>query len=149
MTPAVTVIGCDGSPLPAEAAAAIGAASLVIGARLHLGSVTIPGGAKRSELTRLHDALAEICQAPGPVAVLASGDPGFFGIVRSLRARGVLPRVIPLSRQWRWRSPGSAWTGTMHWCSQRTAGSRGRSSRRPWRIPRSRSSPSPVRPPRS
>jgi len=95
MTPAVTVIGCDGSRLPAEAAAAIDAASLVIGARRHLGSVTIPGGVKRSELTRLDDALAEICQAPGPVAVLASGDPGFFGIVRSLRARGVRPRVIP------------------------------------------------------
>jgi len=95
MTPPVTVIGCDGSPLPAEAAAAIAAASLVIGARRHLASVTIPGGAKQAELTRLDDALARICQAPGPVAVLASGDPGFFGIVRSLRARGLLPRVIP------------------------------------------------------
>jgi precorrin-6Y C5,15-methyltransferase (decarboxylating) len=27
--------------------------------------------------------------------VLASGDPGFFGIVRALRARGIEPRVIP------------------------------------------------------
>lgn len=95
MMPPVTVIGCDGSPLPAEAAAAIAAASLVIGARRHLTSVTVPGRAKQAELTRLDGALAEICQAPGPVAVLASGDPGFFGIVRSLRARGILPRVIP------------------------------------------------------
>jgi precorrin-6B C5,15-methyltransferase / cobalt-precorrin-6B C5,C15-methyltransferase len=95
MTPPVTVIGCDGSPLPAEAAAVIAAASLVIGARRHLAAAAAPGSAKQSELTRLDDALAEICQAPGPVAVLASGDPGFFGIVRSLRARGVAPRVIP------------------------------------------------------
>ena len=66
MTPPVTVIGCDGSPLPAEAAAVIAAASLVAGARRHLAAVTIPGGrAKRSELTRLDDALAEICQAAG------------------------------------------------------------------------------------
>ena len=55
----------------------------------------MPGSAKQAELTRLDDALEEICQAPGPVAVLASGDPGFFGIVRSLRARGIVPTVIP------------------------------------------------------
>jgi precorrin-6Y C5,15-methyltransferase (decarboxylating) len=95
MTPPVTVIGCDGSPLPAEAAAVIAAASLVIGARRHLAAAAVPGSAKQAELTRLDDALEEICQAPGPVAVLASGDPGFFGIVRSLRARGIAPRVIP------------------------------------------------------
>jgi precorrin-6B C5,15-methyltransferase / cobalt-precorrin-6B C5,C15-methyltransferase len=93
--PPVTVIGCDGSPLSAEAAAVIAAASLVAGARRHLASVSIPGGVRQVEITRLDDALAEICQAPGPAAVLASGDPGFFGIVRSLRSRGVLPRVIP------------------------------------------------------
>ena len=95
MTPPITVIGCDGSPLPAEAAAVIAAASLVIGARRHLAAAALPGSVQQSELTRLDDALAEICQAPGPVAVLASGDPGFFGIVRSLRARGIAPRVIP------------------------------------------------------
>ena len=33
--------------------------------------------------------------APGRVVVVASGDPGFFGIVRALRARGAEPRVIP------------------------------------------------------
>ena len=27
--------------------------------------------------------------------MLASGDPGFFGIVRALRARGVAPAVVP------------------------------------------------------
>ena len=29
------------------------------------------------------------------MAVLASGDPGFFGIVRALRARGIRPAIFP------------------------------------------------------
>lgn len=95
MTPPVTVIGCDGSPLPPEAAAVIAAASLVAGARRHLAAAAIPAAARQLEITRLDAALDGICQAAGPVAVLASGDPGFFGIVRSLRARGVQPAVIP------------------------------------------------------
>ncbi len=95
MTPPVTVIGRDGSPLGPAAAAVIAAASLVAGARRQLAAVSMPDSARQVEITRLDDALDEICQAPGPAAVLASGDPGFFGIVRSLRARGITPRVIP------------------------------------------------------
>jgi len=95
MTPPVTVIGRDGSPLGPAAAAVIAAASLVAGARRQLAAVSLPASARQVEITRLDDALDEICRAPGPAAVLASGDPGFFGIVRSLRARGILPRVIP------------------------------------------------------
>jgi precorrin-6B C5,15-methyltransferase / cobalt-precorrin-6B C5,C15-methyltransferase len=95
MTPPVTVIGRDGSPLGPAATAVIAAASLVAGARRQLAAVSMPAGARQVEITRLDDALDEICQAPGPAAVLASGDPGFFGIVRSLRARGIVPRVIP------------------------------------------------------
>ncbi len=95
MTPPVTVIGRDGSPLGPAAAAVIAAASLVAGARRQLAAVSLPASARQVEITRLDDALDEICRAPGPAAVLASGDPGFFGIVRSLRARGIMPRVIP------------------------------------------------------
>ncbi len=95
MTPPVTVIGCDGGPLPAEAAGVLAAASLVVGARRQLAAAAIPGSARQCEISQLDDALDEICRASGPVAVLASGDPGFFGIVRSLRARGILPRIIP------------------------------------------------------
>ena len=47
---------------------------------------------RSSNSTRALDALA---RQPGPVVVLASGDPGFFGIVRALRARGLAPAVIP------------------------------------------------------
>ena len=131
-TPAVTVIGCDGGPLPPGAVAALAGAVLVIGARRHLdavlacdgagkdgagkdgaGQVTgqdrtgqdrtgqdgaagmVPGSARVAELTRLDEALAEIEAAGGPAVVLASGDPGFFGIVRALRARGIRPAVLP------------------------------------------------------
>jgi precorrin-6Y C5,15-methyltransferase (decarboxylating) len=95
MTPPVAVIGCDGSPLRAEATALVASAALVAGAQRLLAAVAVPGTATQLEITRLDDALDEICQAAGPVAVLASGDPGFFGIVRALRARGIVPRVIP------------------------------------------------------
>ena len=55
----------------------------------------VPGSARVAELTRLDEALAEIEAAGGPAVVLASGDPGFFGIVRALRARGIRPVVLP------------------------------------------------------
>ena len=94
----VTVIGCDGRPPAPEAAAALAAASLVVGAPRHLqAAADIPASAERLELKRLDDALDAIVASASSsqVAVLASGDPGFFGIVRALRARGTRPQVIP------------------------------------------------------
>lgn len=91
----ITVIGCDGGALPESATAALAAARCVVGARRHLDSVTLPPGAEQIELRGVDAALGTACSRPGPVAVLASGDPGFFGIVRLLRAHGVRPRVIP------------------------------------------------------
>jgi precorrin-6B C5,15-methyltransferase / cobalt-precorrin-6B C5,C15-methyltransferase len=94
--PTVTVIGCDGRPHGPEATSALAAADLVAGAPRHMAQLprTTPG-AERIEIKRLDDALDAICAASGRIAVLASGDPGFFGIVRALRARGVTPVVIP------------------------------------------------------
>jgi precorrin-6Y C5,15-methyltransferase (decarboxylating) len=94
-TPRVTVIGCDGRPLGPEAATALAAADRVAGAPRHLDGAELPPGAERIVIKRLDDALDAICASPGRVTVLASGDPGFFGIVRALRARGVTPQVIP------------------------------------------------------
>ena len=91
----VTVIGCDGSALTPAASAALAGASVVAGARRHLASVTVPPAAERIVIQHLDTALDAICAAPGPAAVLASGDPGFFGILRALRVRGVTPVVIP------------------------------------------------------
>jgi precorrin-6B C5,15-methyltransferase / cobalt-precorrin-6B C5,C15-methyltransferase len=98
MSPEVTVIGCDGRPFGPEAAQALAAARLVIGAPRHLEAVpdsAIPPGAERVEIKHLDVALDTLDARPGHVAVLASGDPGFFGIVRALRARGIEPHVIP------------------------------------------------------
>jgi len=91
----VTVIGCDGRHFSTDAAKALGQAKTVIGARRHLETAPIPETARRIELKHLGEALGAISQSPGPVVVLASGDPGFFGIVRALRARGITPVVIP------------------------------------------------------
>jgi precorrin-6Y C5,15-methyltransferase (decarboxylating) len=91
----VTVIGCDGQPLPPAAAHALAAASAVAGAPRLLASSALPAEAEHIPIKRLDLALDTICAHPGPVAVLASGDPGFFGIVRALRARGSTPVVFP------------------------------------------------------
>jgi precorrin-6Y C5,15-methyltransferase (decarboxylating) len=95
MSPEVTVIGCDGRPQSAEAMTAIAQADLVAGAPRHLDAAAIPPTAGRVEIKRLDDALDAITASAGRVAVLASGDPGFFGIVRALRARGITPNVLP------------------------------------------------------
>ena len=95
MNPSVTVIGCDGRPLGPDAAAALAAARTVIGAPRHLKDAPVPDNAERIELRHLDQALDLISRHESPITVLASGDPGFFGIVRALRARGITPRVIP------------------------------------------------------
>jgi precorrin-6Y C5,15-methyltransferase (decarboxylating) len=91
----VTVIGCDGGSLPPAAEAALARAAAVAGAPRHLAAMPLPAEAERILIRRLDLALAAIEAHPGPVAVLASGDPGFFGIVRALRTRGIAPAVVP------------------------------------------------------
>ena len=91
----VTVIGCDGRPPGPDAAKALAQAGTVIGAPRHLEAAPIPPTAEQRELRHLDEALDAISVSPGPVVVLASGDPGFFGIVRAVRARGIAPVVIP------------------------------------------------------
>jgi precorrin-6Y C5,15-methyltransferase (decarboxylating) len=91
----LTVIGCDGRPPPPQAAAALASARVVIGASRHLRTTTIPPGAEQIELKHLDQALDAVQKSQGPVVLLASGDPGFFGIVRALRARGLAATVIP------------------------------------------------------
>ncbi|SHL78629.1 precorrin-6Y C5,15-methyltransferase (decarboxylating) [Actinacidiphila paucisporea] len=68
----------------------VGAADLVVGAARHLAAAELPSGVRRLVLGPLAPALDEIgacAAAGGRVVVLASGDPGFFGIVRALGAR--------------------------------------------------------------
>jgi precorrin-6B C5,15-methyltransferase / cobalt-precorrin-6B C5,C15-methyltransferase len=62
------------------------AAGLYVGGRRHLAAVT-PGARTVPIGGDLEPALTAIEAEPGRVCVLASGDPGFFGIVRALAAR--------------------------------------------------------------
>ncbi len=62
------------------------------------GTATCPGtgGQVRSVvLGPLAPALEALAAHDGDAVVLASGDPGFFGIVRALRERGLAPVVLP------------------------------------------------------
>jgi precorrin-6Y C5,15-methyltransferase (decarboxylating) len=51
--------------------------------------------AERVTLGPLAPAIERILAHDGDVVIVASGDPGFFGIVRALRAAGVTPEVDP------------------------------------------------------
>jgi precorrin-6Y C5,15-methyltransferase (decarboxylating) len=87
----LTVIGLDGSPLLPGAAQALAGAQLVLGAAHHLAAVPVPAGADVLAPTELD----RLTGTPSAAVVLASGDPGFFGIVRALRQRGLQPVVWP------------------------------------------------------
>jgi precorrin-6y C5,15-methyltransferase (decarboxylating) CbiE subunit len=88
----ITVIGVGLSPLPEQARDRLAEAALVVGSarQLAVAERTVPrsqdGPERRSfELGGdLGPALNVIAASSGPVVVLASGDPGFFGIVRTL-----------------------------------------------------------------
>ncbi len=84
----IAVVGvCGGEPVGKEARAAIEAASLVTGAPRHLRTLT-PLGARTLPIDGpLTDVLDALARERGGVCVLASGDPGFFGIVRVLAER--------------------------------------------------------------
>lgn len=84
----IAVVGvCGGEPVGKEARAAIEAAPLVVGAPRHLRTLT-PIGARTLPIDGpLADVLDALERERGGVCVFASGDPGFFGIVRVLAER--------------------------------------------------------------
>jgi precorrin-6B C5,15-methyltransferase / cobalt-precorrin-6B C5,C15-methyltransferase len=91
----ITVVGLDGSPLTEDAAAALAGASLVIGGRRHLAAVRFADGTRTVPIGDIRPALDALAGHDGDAVVLASGDPGFFGIARALRARRLRFTVIP------------------------------------------------------
>ncbi|AWW40537.1 MULTISPECIES: precorrin-6y C5,15-methyltransferase (decarboxylating) subunit CbiE [Streptomyces] len=97
MADRVTVIGWDGSPLTAAARAALGAATLVAGAAHHLALPEVPHGAERIRLGSVALAARRIAGQRGSAVVIADGDPGFFGVVRTLRDPefGLEVEVVP------------------------------------------------------
>ncbi|WP_225845868.1 precorrin-6y C5,15-methyltransferase (decarboxylating) subunit CbiE [Streptomyces sp. HPF1205] len=97
MADRVTVIGWDGSPPSEPARAALGAATLVAGTRHHLALPYVPANAERIVLGSIDIAARRIAGHRGSAVVLADGDPGFFGVVRALRApeHGLEIEVLP------------------------------------------------------
>ncbi|MFD5079078.1 precorrin-6y C5,15-methyltransferase (decarboxylating) subunit CbiE [Streptomyces sp. NPDC058371] len=97
MADRVTVIGCDGSPLTAAARSALGAATLVAGAAHHLELPEVPATAERVRLGSVALAARRVAGHRGTAVVLADGDPGFFGVVRTLRDPefGLEVEVVP------------------------------------------------------
>ena len=89
MTP-ITVIGLGEYPLGERALRALRGAATVAGGRRHLdavGGVLAPTTQRIALGGDLRGALDALAAGAGPVAVLASGDPGFFGILRILVER--------------------------------------------------------------
>ncbi|MET7682940.1 precorrin-6y C5,15-methyltransferase (decarboxylating) subunit CbiE [Streptomyces sp. NPDC005423] len=86
----ITVVGTGTVPGAPVTDDALGRARLVVGGRRHLAAAAVPGDAERVVLGALAPALDTVeayVRKGEPVVVLASGDPGFFGIVRVLAER--------------------------------------------------------------
>jgi len=84
----VAVLGVHAGRVPAGTDHLLAGASLVAGGRAQLEALAPPSGARRVAFgADLGPALDEIAGEDGPACVLASGDPGFFGIVRRLADR--------------------------------------------------------------
>lgn len=91
----ITVVGVDGGQLPPAALEALREATLLIGSDRHVWSLSEVASVPRRPLVEPDVMLDDLRQHDGPAVVLAAGDPGFFGIVRALRAGGLTPRVLP------------------------------------------------------
>lgn len=92
----VTVIGVSAAqPLSPEAAGVLRAAEFVVGSPDNLALADVGDDVERLELGPLAPALERLRAADRPAAVVASGDPGLFGIARVLRESGIDIRVLP------------------------------------------------------
>jgi precorrin-6Y C5,15-methyltransferase (decarboxylating) len=97
---AIHVVGLAGDrPATPEGAAALSAATLVAGGALPLRALEARLAEGRAPETvtlkaPLGPALERIAAHRGPVAVLASGDPGWFGIVRTLARAVDADRIV-------------------------------------------------------
>lgn len=79
----IRVLGYDGSALPDDL---LDGAQLVVGGARHLAAVAVPAGARTVVMGDVGAAVTELLACDGLAVVIASGDPGFFGIIRALRA---------------------------------------------------------------
>ena len=88
----IRILGYDGTPFASDQVAG---ATLVVGGERQLAAAEIPRGARVLVLGDIAAAVRELAAHRGDAVVLASGDPGFFGIVRRLRAAGLELSIRP------------------------------------------------------
>ncbi|HLL64890.1 MAG TPA: precorrin-6y C5,15-methyltransferase (decarboxylating) subunit CbiE [Micromonosporaceae bacterium] len=93
--PIITIIGWDGGPLRPPALAVLARATLIVGGPRLLELLPLPTGVPTVPTRPLAAALDAVAAHDGPVVVLASGDPGLFGVTRTLRALGYQVAVLP------------------------------------------------------
>ncbi|MFI6323332.1 precorrin-6y C5,15-methyltransferase (decarboxylating) subunit CbiE [Nonomuraea sp. NPDC050556] len=89
----VTVIGWDGSELSPRAQDLLRQAALVAGPGRIVRQLRLGDAVATDDPLALLDEHLE--RGEGEAVLLAGGDPGFFGVVRDLRAHGVKPEVLP------------------------------------------------------
>ncbi|HEY6759419.1 MAG TPA: precorrin-6y C5,15-methyltransferase (decarboxylating) subunit CbiE [Baekduia sp.] len=92
----IAVLGVTGGRVPPGTEGLLAGAALVAGGARQLEALA-PAGVRTVVLgggVGVDLALADVVGCDGPCVVLASGDPGFFGIVRALRRRGGDERVV-------------------------------------------------------
>jgi precorrin-6Y C5,15-methyltransferase (decarboxylating) len=85
MADRVTVIGWDGSPLGDAARAALDAATLVAAGSVPMRALRLASTVERMALGSVELVARRIAEHRGAAVVVADGDPGFFGVVRTLR----------------------------------------------------------------
>ena len=98
----IAVIGWDGASLSASARQLLDEATLVVGGARHLEALDLGAhgrDARKEEratvtLGPLEPALRALARHEGPAVVLASGDPGFFGVLRALTDAGLEPAGV-------------------------------------------------------
>src|SRR3954449_2410569 len=81
----IVVLGVSGGRVPLGTEALLEAADVVAGGRAVLEQLAPPAARKVILGTGIAATIEQLKTEPGSVCVLASGDPGFFGIVRALR----------------------------------------------------------------
>ncbi|GAA1869667.1 precorrin-6y C5,15-methyltransferase (decarboxylating) subunit CbiE [Actinomadura bangladeshensis] len=91
----LTVVGCDGSPLPEAAQVALESAALVVGEPALLERLPLAPDAGKVAATDVVEALRGVDVTEQDVVVVVDGDPGYFGIVRELLEQGHAPEAIP------------------------------------------------------
>ncbi|TDB95138.1 bifunctional cobalt-precorrin-7 (C(5))-methyltransferase CbiE/decarboxylating cobalt-precorrin-6B (C(15))-methyltransferase CbiT [Actinomadura sp. 7K534] len=91
----LTVVGRDGAPLSEAAREAVESAALVMGEPGLLEGLPLAPGARTVATEDLPGALQGVDVSDQDVVLVVNGDPGHFGILRTLLEEGHAPETVP------------------------------------------------------